>query len=162
MPQFQFADNLVPQVAWLALLFAVLYFGIVKATLPRLGRLIDQREGKVSGDIAAAETAKGDADGIHDAYEAEMTRAHADAHAAVADAKARATRETEAALGKANAELDERQDKAFAALEVARARADTEIEAVAAEAAADIVDRLSGFRPAEGDALVAVRHAMAA
>lgn len=161
MPQFNFSF-FVPQVAWLALFFAILYFGIVKATLPRLARTVDQREGKVSGDIAAAEKAKADADGIHEAYEAEMAKAHADAHAAIAEAKAKAVGETETALGKANAELDARQDKAFAALEIARARADTEIEAVAADAAADIVDKLSGFRPAEADALLAVRHALAA
>lgn len=56
MPQFEVA-NFIPQIAWLVLAFAVLYFGIVGATLPKLARTVTAREDKVSGDIIAAERA---------------------------------------------------------------------------------------------------------
>ena len=146
MPQFQIA-NFLPQMAWLALAFAILYFGIVKTTLPKLGRLMDERDGKVSGDISAADAAKTEADRIHDAYEAEMKDAHGAAHQAITDATAQSTRESEAKVGEATKGLDEKLDKAFAQLDVARAKAMVDIEHIAVESSAEIVERLSGVRP---------------
>ena len=161
MPQFNFA-NFVPQIAWLALFFAILYFGIVRLTVPKLARVMDEREDKVKGDIAAADTAKTEADRVHDAYEAEMTQAHARAHDAIGEAKASATRATEAKLGEANAALAGKADAAFAALEARRADAMRDIEGVAADAAADIVERLGGTRPDDTTARDAARTALAA
>ena len=161
MPQFELA-NFVPQFAWLVLAFAVLYFGIVGATLPRLARTVTAREDKVSGDIATAEQAKAESDRIREAYAAEMRDAHAKAHAEVAEGKAKAIAETEAKLGIANAELDRRQDRAFTELQIEQARAMGDIQTVAAEAAADIVARLGWARPDDAAALDAVRAAIAA
>jgi len=138
MPQFE-AANFLPQIVWLVAVFAVLYFGIVGATLPRLGRAIAAREHKRHGDIFAAERAKKDSDGIHDAYEAEMAQAHARAHATVNEAKAEVTRETESRLAEANAALDAKAKEAAAALYNARTAALGEIERIAAEAAGQIV-----------------------
>jgi len=162
MPQFDFAHVLVPQLSWLALFFAILYFGIVKATLPRLSRVIDEREGKVSGDIGAADKAKIEADRIHHAYEAEMKDAHDTAHAAIDEAKAISVRENEGKLGLANKDLEEQFDKAFAQLEIARAKAMVDIEHIAVESSASIVELLSGVRPDEAAAYEAVRAALAA
>ncbi len=64
MPQFDFANVFVPQFAWLALFFVVLYFGVVQRTLPKLGKVMGQREDQISGDIAAAQAAKTAADAI--------------------------------------------------------------------------------------------------
>lgn len=147
MPQFDLA-NFVPQLAWLALFFAILYFGIVQTTLPRLGRVIDQREATVTGDIATAETAKAEADSIRAAYETGIAEAQARAQAAVADAKARATRDTEARLAVVSGELDVRAAEAQAAIAAARDNALGEIERIAGDAASDIVERLTGVRPA--------------
>jgi F-type H+-transporting ATPase subunit b len=161
MPQFEFA-NFAPQIAWLALFFAILYFVIVRATVPRLARVIDEREGKVVGDIAAAEAAKANADRVHHGYEAEMTQAHAKAQAAVAEAKASATRDAEAKLGAANDALAAKADRATATLEASRKQAAQEIERIAGEAAADIVAMLIGTRPDDETAKAAARRALAA
>lgn len=161
MPQFEVA-NFAPQIAWLVLAFAILYFGIVGTTLPRLARTVTAREDKVSGDIKAAETAHGEADRVRDAYAAEMRDAHAKAQAAVAEGKSKAIAETEAKLGAANAELEARQDKALAEVQVAQARAMADIQTIAAQAAADIVAKLGFSRPDDTAALDAVRTALAA
>jgi F-type H+-transporting ATPase subunit b len=161
MPQFDFA-NFMPQLAWLALFFVILYFGIVKATLPRIANLVDERESTVSGDIAAAEKAKADSDGIHTAYEAEMKAAHDAAHVTVSDAKTASIRATEAKLAEAGKALDAKASAAAADLDTARNAAVTEIERIAAEATADIVHLLSGSRPDDDTARAAVRDALAA
>lgn len=146
MPQFDLA-NFVPQLAWLALFFAILYFGIVRTTLPKLGRVIDEREATVTGDIATAETAKVEADSIRAAYETGIAEAQARAQAAVADAKARAARDSEARLAVVAGELDARAAEAQAAIAAARGNALGEIERIAGDAASDIVERLTGARP---------------
>jgi F-type H+-transporting ATPase subunit b len=160
MPQFDFA-NFMPQLAWLALCFVILYFGIVRATLPRIARLVDERENKVAGDISAAELAKTESDTVHRAYEAEMAQAHVAAHRAIAEAKTQSTRTTEGRLAEAARAIEQQALRSAASLESARAAAVVEIERVAADAAAEIVEKLSGRRPDETEARAAVLGAMA-
>jgi F-type H+-transporting ATPase subunit b len=161
MPQFEPA-NFLPQFVWLVLVFGVLYFGIVGATLPKLGRAMAAREGKVAGDINAAEHAKGESDGIHHAYEAEMAEAHARAHTTVADAKADVIRETQGRLAAAGVALEAKAAEAAAGLDRAHVAALSEVERIAAEAAGQIVERLSGGRPDDEAVRSAVRGALAA
>lgn len=161
MPQFELA-NFLPQFVWLVAVFGVLYFGIVGATLPRLGRAMAAREGKRMGDIGAAEHAKAESDGVHRAYEVEMAEAHARAHATIADAKTGVTRETEGRLAAAGAAIEAKAAEAAAGLDRARVAALGEVERIAAEAAGQIVERLSGGRPDDEAVRSAVRGALAA
>lgn len=160
MPQFEFA-NFLPQMAWLVLAFAILYFGIVRATLPRLGRTIDARQSQVSGDLGVAERAKHDADAMRADYEASVASAQEAARARLGDVRAAAARSQEERLAQANQTLAARAESAEAALAAARTRAVGEIESVAADAAADIVQKLTGARPAPAEAADAARVALA-
>ena len=163
MPQFQFANETVvwAQLAWLTIFFAILYFGIVQATLPKLGRTITARENKVSGDIDAAARAKHDADVMAERYAAGIDQAHASARTAVDAAKAKAAVEVEAALKQAGVLIGEKAAAADAALSGARSRAMGEIEAVAADAVGDIVERITGRRPDASLSLTAAQSALA-
>ncbi len=161
MPQFHL-DNFVPQLVWLTLFFAILYFGIVRATLPKLGRTITARETQVSGDLSTAEAAKVEADRLAAAHAAELDTAHRSARAAIDAAKAKAAGNVEAALAAANATLAEKAAAADATLSAARDRAMGEIENVAREAAADIVERLTGQRPVDAVVAPAARAALGA
>ncbi|AYJ87202.1 ATPase [Sphingomonas paeninsulae] len=146
MPQFHL-DNFVPQLVWLAIFFAILYFGIVRLTLPKLGRTLDAREDRISGDLSTAERAKGEADALSATYAAGIDEAHKTARTAIAEAKARATASVEKTVAAANSVLAEKAAVADASLSAARSRAMIEIESVATDAAADIVERLTGRRP---------------
>lgn len=157
MPQFD-VTNFIPQLAWLTLFFAILYFGIVRATLPRIGRVVDGREAQVKGDIAQAESAKIEADKIREAYQATMAEARRNAQLAVAEAQSSAMLATEKKLHDADAVIHQRLTEAEAALVASRAAVAAEMENVAAEAAADIVALLGGKRPTEKAALAAVRR----
>ncbi|HWL46104.1 MAG TPA: ATPase [Sphingomonadaceae bacterium] len=156
MPQFEFA-NFAPQLAWLTICFAILYFGVVRLTLPRIGQVVEGREAKVRGDIADAETAKAEADRVREAYEAAMASARSQAQGAINDAKAKATRAGEARLAEADRGFEAKASAAAAALEAARVEAMAEVDRIAADAAAEIVARVGGSRPAEDVALAAVR-----
>ena len=88
MPQFDFTHVFWPQLAWLAVSFAVLYFGVVRLTLPKLGKVMDDREKSIAGDLATARAAKQTADEIDEAYHAEMNASRDEARAiAIKDAK---------------------------------------------------------------------------
>ena len=105
MPQFDPA-NFLPQLAWLAAIFAVLYFVVVRPTLPKVGRVIDEREGVVSADLTAAETAKAEADTIRRRYDDGMATARAGAQASVAEARADSARTVEAQMKDLAGRLD--------------------------------------------------------
>ena len=161
MPQFNFA-TFVPQLVWLALFFAILYFGIVRFTLPKIGRVMTAREDQVSGDIATAEQAKAEADRIQSAYDTGIADARGRARAALADSKAKSTHSIEGHLAQAAGDVDAKLKAAEAALGEARAKATASIEAIAAEASADVVERLTGTRPTPAAAGKAAKAAIAA
>jgi len=159
MPQFEFSTFL-PQMVWLAIFFAVLYFGVVRLTLPKVGRVIEAREGQVSGDLSVAQGAKAESDRMAADYEAGVAAAQDAARARVTEARAAAAQSIEAKLKKSNQTIEAKTATAQAELDAARSTALGEIEGVAASAAADIVERLTGKRPADTVATVAARAAL--
>jgi F-type H+-transporting ATPase subunit b len=160
VPQFD-ATVFLPQMVWLAIFFAILYFGIVRLTLPKVGRVIAQRDAQVTGDLGVAETSKKEADRLRAEHDAGVARAQEAARARVAEAQAAAARSLEAKLAQSKAGVEARQAEADAALAKARGDALGQIERVAAEAAAEIVTKLTGTRPPESDAADAARAALA-
>ena len=161
MPQFDFHHVFWPQVVWLAVFFAVLYFGVVRLTLPKLGRTMEAREDKMTGDIAIAETAKAEADRIAADYDAGVASAQDTARGTLAAARLKATAAIEKKLATTNQALTAHAAEAQASLDAARTKALVEIEAVAGDTAADIVEKLTGRRPAENTANAAARAALA-
>lgn len=147
MPQFDFGNVFWSQIAWLAVTFVVLYFGIVRMTLPKLGKVMDARENAISGDLAAAKAAKESADAIDQAYHAEMNQSREAARSAIAEAKAAAAKATEAKLAAAGTKAE----AALAAAEDRIAKAVTKAEGALADAAAEsaqaIVTKLTGTEP---------------
>lgn len=159
MPQFEFSTFL-PQMVWLAIFFAVLYFGVVRLTLPKVGRIIEAREDQVSGDLSTAQGAKAEADRMAADYDAGVAAAQDAARARVAEARAAAALAIEAKLKASNAAIEAKSNAAQAELDTARSSALGEIENVAASIAADIVERLTGSRPADAVAAGAARGAL--
>lgn len=155
MPQFDLA-NFAPQLVWLALFFGILYFGIVRLTLPRLGNVVTARENMVQADLAAAHHAKAEADGTRALYESAMVNARHEAQAAIEASRSQAARLVEERLHATDATLGGRLDQAMAAIEASRRAAAGDMRRVAGEAAADIVQALTGERPDEDRAAAAV------
>jgi F-type H+-transporting ATPase subunit b len=158
VPQFDSAYWL-PQLVWLAAIFAVLYFAVVRPTLPKVGRIIDEREGRVSGDLDAAVAAKGEADSIRTRYDAGMSAARDAAQARVAAAQADAAKAAEGRM-KALAEvLDGKAAAAAARLDTARNGARASLAATTTELTAEAVMRLTGLTlpAAEIDAVLSAQ-----
>lgn len=147
MPQFDFAHVFWPQVAWLAVFFAVLYFGVVRMTLPKLGKVMTEREDKISGDIAAAKAAKDSADEVDARYHADMNTSREEARKAIAEAKAAAAKASEARLAKAAQAAEAEIAAAEARIAGSVAAAQDALREAAAEGAQAIVAKLTGVEP---------------
>jgi F-type H+-transporting ATPase subunit b len=161
VPQFD-TSTFLPQLFWLSLIFGVLYFFVVRPTLPKVGRVIDERETRVKDDLDAAEAARGAADAVRHAYDEGMAAARKTAQAEVAAARAAAAQAAEARMTALAAELDGKTDAAMASLATAREAARAALAATAADLTADAVRRLAGIdvAPADVEAALAegVRH----
>lgn len=144
MPQFD-TSTFVQQLFWLALIFGVLYFLVVRLTLPKVGRVIDDRENRVKSDLDAAEAAKGSADAVRLAYDEGMATARSTAQTQVALARAEAAKAAEVRMAALAAELDGKTDAAMARLGVARTSAQAALAANAAELTADAVRQIAGL-----------------
>lgn len=145
MPQLsQIGEIYASQLFWLAIVFALIYFGIGKAMVPRIERTIDDRTARISGDLAAAEAAHQAATGLEASYQAGLDTARAVAFKSAAEAKAQASARAEATIKAGDQATAANIAAAMIRIEAAKATAATEIEAATVDAVQDIVAKLSG------------------
>ena len=144
MPQFDTAYFL-PQLVWLAVIFTTLYFAVVRPTLPKVGRIIDERESRVAGDLDAAEAAKSEADAIRTRYDDGMAAAREAAQAQVGTARDDAGKAAELRLKELATVLDGKAAEAGVRLTTARAAAQSKLAATTADLTAEAVQRLVGI-----------------
>ena len=156
MPQFDPA-NFASQIFWFAVIFAVLYFAVVRPTLPKVGKVLDARETQVAGDLDRAETAKGAADGIRTAHDAAMKAAQDTAQAQVAAARDAAAKAADVRLKALAARLDVDADAASARLDTARAAARTALAGTVADLTSEAVSKLVGIDVAPADVAAALQ-----
>ena len=164
MPQFDPA-NFISQLVWLAAIFVVLYFAIVRPTLPKVGKMIDERESRVAGDLDAAESAKGEADAIRARYDDGMAAARDVAQAEVAASQAEAARRSEARMAELAGVLDAKAAEAATRLAGARTTARAALAATTTELTGAAVTRLTGLELSAADieaALAAQKQDLAA
>lgn len=160
MPQFEVA-NALPQIVWLAIIFAILYLTLSYGALPKVEKVTAQRAQMIGSDLAKAEAAKARAESTSAAYEASLADARSAAGRVTVEAKAATSRETAERLRGVDADIDARIADATTRIETARAQALANLDAVAAGATADIVERLTGRRPSPGEAGAAIAAAQA-
>ena len=145
MPQLdQIGQIYASQLFWLVIVFALIYFGIGKAMVPRIERTIDDRAARIAGDLAAAEQARGAARAAEEHYQAGLESARSEAHRLVADAQARAATATEAKVKAGDAVSEAELDRATARIDRSKRDALAGIEAATVDAAEAIVAKLSG------------------
>ena len=89
MPQFEFSTVFIPQIAWLAIIFVILYFGVVRLTLPKVGKVMQAREDQVAADLDTAEKAKASADRLQADYDAGVAAAQEAARASLTASRAK-------------------------------------------------------------------------
>ena len=145
MPQLsQIGEIYASQLFWLAIVFALIYFGIGKAMVPKIERTIDDRNARISGDLAAAEAARASAEQSEREYQSGLESARSEALRAVGEAKAKATVNAEAKVKAGDAAMAEQLAAATVRIGDSKQKALAEIETATVDAVQDIVARLSG------------------
>jgi F-type H+-transporting ATPase subunit b len=145
MPQFQLA-NALPQVAWLILIFLLLYLA-VSALLPGVARVVENRKAAIAADLAAAEQARLDARAAAERMEAQLKEARAAAMSEAAAAKLAAERAAAERMRGLDDELAAKIAAAERELADQRSAAVASLDGLAIEAAQRIVERLTGIAP---------------
>ena len=158
MPQlYQLSDVIFSQLFWLAVALGFIFFVIARGMVPKIQATVDQREGKIAGDLSQAQAARQAADETEAAWRARMDAARAEAARIAQEAKQASASETEAKVKAAADKLAEKIEKAEARILKARESSRAEIETVAAEATREMVARLTGIEVGVNDAADAVK-----
>jgi F-type H+-transporting ATPase subunit b len=162
MPQFdQILSTYASQIFWTLIVFGLIYFTVGKGMVSKIDANVEARDRKIADDLAAAEKARAEADGLVAGGSDALNQARAEAQAKAAAAKAKAAKDAETRLSKADAEISAKLVAAEAELAKARAKALGGIEVVAAEAASDIVAKVSGAKVSDAQATSAVKAVLA-
>ncbi len=145
------------QIFWLLVTFAVLYLVMSRLLLPRVRSMLDERAGRIAGDMEEARRLRTEAQLQSDAAEADLAEARARATRLANDAKARAAAESAARRQAQEAELHAQLTAAEARIRIARDEGMSHVRAIAGESATAIAERLTGLAPtvAELDAALA-------
>ena len=148
-----------PQLVWLAISFAILYFIVSRIIIPRTGGVIEQRKTTVSADLASAEKDKVESQNALKAYEASLADARAKASDVAISARTKLNAETDAARAKIDAELASKSADSDKKIAVSKSKALANIDDVAADIAATIVDKLTGAKVAKTALVAAIAKA---
>jgi F-type H+-transporting ATPase subunit b len=143
MPQLDFS-TFPNQIFWLVVALVVLYILLSRIALPRIGGILDDRQGRILSDINAADRLKAEALDAEKAYNQALADARAEAASIVAAARAEIQADLDTATAHADAEIAARAAESAKRIEEVRAGAVASITHVAKDTAAAIVAALGG------------------
>ena len=139
--------NLVPDPATLVqqvILFTVLAGVLYKFAWKHILHALEQREGKIKGDLDKAEAARKEAEAVLARHEAAMNQVKAEAQAILEEGKADATRLKEKILAEAREESARIGERARHEIELAKDKAVAEIQAQAASLSIAMATKILG------------------
>jgi F-type H+-transporting ATPase subunit b len=160
-PPFQ-TDTFASQILWLALIFVALYLVMARVALPRIGAILDERKGRIDGDLAEARRLKEESDAALAAYQKGLADARGRAQTLANEARQREAAIAQAKRKDLDATLNIRIAEAEKAIAEHKSAAMTNVRGIATDAAAAIVERLIGAAPAAQEVDAAVDAAVAA
>ena len=158
MPQLNPLDW-APQLIWLVITFGILYLLMKWVALPKIGSVIEMRQGHIAGDLEAADKLRRETQEAIAAYEQALAEAKARAHGIAQEARNRLKDEVAAERAALERDLAAKSAEAEARILEAKVSALKDVNAVASETATEIVRRLIGIAPAKPEVDLAVAAA---
>ena len=143
MPQLDFT-TFGNQIFWLLVVLAVIYWVLSRIALPRIGGVITDRQGAITGDLMAAEEFKLKAKEAEAAYDKALADARIEAQKIVAANKAEIQKELNAAIAHADAEIGARATESERRIGEIRASAVEDARSVARDVTATLVETFGG------------------
>jgi F-type H+-transporting ATPase subunit b len=145
-PPFQ-KDTFASQLVSLVIVFVALYLIVSRVALPRVGGVIDARQGTIDGDLSEAQKLKDESDGALKAYEGELAAARSRAQAISAETRDKLNAAAEAERKTLEDQLSQKLAQAEKTIASTREAAMTNVRSIATDAATAIVQRLTGVAP---------------
>ena len=153
MPQIeQLSEIFFSQLFWLLLVFGIIYFWIGRGMVPKIQSVVEDRDRKIAGDLAAAQSAREQAEAAEEAYRERIDASRSEAMKVAQEAKTQAALDTEKRLKVIDEQLGTRVAEAETRIRAAAEAARRELEPVAAEAASELVTKLTGQNISARDA----------
>ena len=145
-PPFQ-KDTFASQLVSLLVAFVALYLIVSRIALPRVGSLLDERQKKIEGDLAAAQKLRDDSDSALKAYESELAAARSRAQAIGAETREKLNAASEVERKTLEERLSVKLAEAEKTIASTREAAMSNVRSIASDAAIAIVQRLAGLAP---------------
>jgi F-type H+-transporting ATPase subunit b len=145
-PPFQ-KDTFASQLVSLLIAFVALYLIVSKIALPRVGSLLDERQNKIEGDLAGAQTLRDESDTALKAYESELAAARSRAQAIGTETREKLNAASEAERKTLEERLSVKLAEAEKTIAATREAAMSNVRSIASDAAIAIVQRLTGLAP---------------
>jgi len=145
-PPFQ-KDTFASQLVSLLVAFVALYLIVSRIALPRVGSLLDERQNKIKGDLAAAQRLRDESDAALKAYESELASARSRAQAIGAETREKLNAASEAERKTLEERLSVKLAEAEKTIAATREAAMSKVRSIASDAAIAIVQRLTGVAP---------------
>jgi F-type H+-transporting ATPase subunit b len=145
-PPFQ-KDTFASQLVSLTIAFVALYLISSRLALPRVRKTIDERQGRIEGDLAQAQKLKDESDAALKAYESELAAARTRAQAIGNETREKLSAEAEATRKAIEGRLSVKLADAEKTIASTRAAAMTNVRGIASDAATAIVQQLTGATP---------------
>lgn len=143
IPQFEF-QHWGGQIAYLLVLFAILYVLISRVFAPRLRKVIDERADAINGALEAAKQVQAEAQDQARAAQAEVADARAQSQRLASEARAKAMAEAAERSALAETEVAAKVAEAEVRIAAMRDRAMADVGAIVGETTRAIVEKLTG------------------
>src|SRR6266699_6162448 len=144
-PPFQ-KDTFASQLVSLVIAFVALYLIVSRIALPRVGSVLDARQGAIDGDLAAAQKLKDESEAALKAYESELAAARSRAQAIGAETREKLNAASEAERKTLEERLSVKLAEAEKTIAATREAAMSKVRSIATDAAIAIVQRLTGVK----------------
>jgi len=143
LPQLD-ATKFSPQLFWLALTFAALFFLLSKVALPRIGEVLDERADRIKRDLETAQRLKGETDKALADYEKALADARSRASGIAKDTREKLAADTEAKKADVERKLAGKLQDAETRISATKSKALSAVNDIAAETASAVVSKLIG------------------
>lgn len=143
LPQLN-SEHYSSQVIWLAVSFLALYLIMWRGVLPRISRVLEERQNRIEGNLERAEVIRREAQATAEAYEKSVAEARGAAQAVIAKARDKLAADAAAhhaqLTERLNAEIAEAEGRILAAKNEAMAN----LRDLAVEVSSTVAERLVG------------------
>ncbi len=138
------ANNFLPQLVWLVIIFGALYWLMSRVALPRVADILEARQARIGGDLAGATRMQQQAADASTAYDRKLADAQARARALAQETHDKLHTDTEARRHALEADLNAKLAAAEQQIADTKTRAMSNVGGIARDAAAAIIEHLTG------------------